>query len=61
MHHGYRWEMRHEGDDPGPACVAEVPRAELAAELTRLRPMVERRDHISTMWSRFLERCLEKK
>lgn len=58
MHLGYRYEMHREIADPMPDCARDIPKVEIAAEIARLQPIVERRDHISTIWQRFLRRCL---
>jgi hypothetical protein len=54
---GYRHAM-HGGDDPAPACAAEIPKPELLAEAARLKTLVER-DHISRVRLAFMQRVME--
>ena len=55
---GYQWESHHRGADPAPKTRAEIPAAELHAEITRLAPVLKR-DHISLVWTDYMRRVLD--
>jgi hypothetical protein len=48
----------HGGPDPAPATRAEIPAADLQAEMARLAPVLKR-DHISRVWTDYMRRVLD--